>query len=93
MAFVEQSRFNDKEVSLIYIAASTAEAEKVELVLTEKGIDYTLMEIPFDSFFGLSERPGLGFYVISGQADFCRNALSANSIESGIWTEDIDTQA
>jgi hypothetical protein len=92
MAFVEQSRFDDKEISLIHIAASAPEAEKVELVLTENGIDYSLMEIPFSSFLSLSERPGIGFYVISGQADYCRNILIANNINAGIWPENIDTR-
>jgi hypothetical protein len=78
---------------LIFVAASTLEAEKVELVLTENEIDYTLMEIPFSSLLSLSERPGIGFYVISGQADYCRNILSANNIKTGVWPEDIDTGA
>lgn len=90
MAFVDQARFDDKEISLIYIAAAPSEAAKVEVVLTENGVDYTLIEIPFDSFFGLSQRPGIGFYVISGQAEYCRNILDENNIKDGLWLEDTE---
>ena len=48
------------------------------------------MEIPFDSFFGLSQRPGIGFYVISGQAEYCRNILDENNIKDGLWLEDTE---
>ena len=92
MAFVEQSSFDEKQISLIYVVASTSQAKKVEAVLTERGIDYTLMQIPFSSLLSFSERPGIGFYVITGQTDYCRDVLTTNNIETGIWSADADAR-
>ena len=87
MAFQDQSEFHDKDVALVYIASNTGDSAKAEAILTNDQIDYTLMEPPFSTALGLTERPGIGFYVISGQAQYCRNLLLSNKL-SGIWHDD-----
>jgi hypothetical protein len=89
MAFKEQHLFDKKEVSLIFIANSAFDAKKVEVVLTNNDIDYTLMKVPFSTALGITERIGIGFYVISSQADFCRQLLLSKKLTNGLWLEDI----
>ena len=78
MAKVEPSDFMDRDTSLVFLARNTAEAERVEELLTEQGIDFTVALERYVSglmpFFS-SERSGIGFYVLCGQAGFCRNLL------------------
>ena len=88
MARIALEAFADKEVMRIYIAAELGEAKRVEKTLTEVGIDYAVEIEPYVTFsFMSSEHAGAAFYVISGQAEFCRRALREAGLKAGIVEE------
>ena len=91
MVRVEFEFFNGKEVSRIYIAGSLGEARRVEEVLTERNIDYSVEVEPFERYIlGLfpSRHAGATFYVPAGQADHCRQMLFETGLRVGIIDED-----
>ena len=69
--------FDDREVSLIHIAGTLRGALKLERLLTEQGIDYAVETDKYVSgFLFATEKTGAFFYVLSGQADYCRALLA-----------------
>ena len=88
MSYTEPDEFEDKEVSLVYIAGEVGEVGGVEKLLTEKEINYTVSNVPFLRemlFEGAVELPGVGFYVLSGQAEYCRKKyLLSEGFKTGI---------
>ena len=92
MALVDAETFDDKEVAMVYVAARLSEGKRVEQVLTDNAIDYAVDIEPFQSrVLGLLpvEYEGVGFYVLSGQADFCRRILREAGLVQGL-VEDVD---
>lgn len=77
--------FVDKELERIYLAAELAEAKRVEEVLSANGIDYAVEVERYTrlSLFS-SEYAGAAFYVISGQANFCKRVLVEAGLKTGI---------
>jgi hypothetical protein len=74
----------------IYIAARLSEAKRVEEVLTRIGIDYAVEIAPYATrLLGLfsTQYRGAMFYVLPGQARYCRQALQAAGMKKGL-TED-----
>jgi len=79
--------FSGKEVDCVYIAARRSEAKQVEDALSDNGIDYMVDIERFEStFLGVfrTERDGVGFYVVAGQAEFCREVLRAAGLVQGL---------
>ncbi|HKF43237.1 MAG TPA: hypothetical protein VFF12_01960 [Myxococcaceae bacterium] len=94
MARLEAADFAERDTSLVYLAQDISEAEQVESLLTEQGIDFAVsleryVSGPISLF--LSERTGVGFTVLAGQAEFCR-ALLRPSFRRGV-VEDPDSGA
>ena len=93
MALVDAETFDDKEVAMVYVAARLSEGKRVEQVLTDNAIDYAVDIEPFQSrVLGLLpvEYEGVGFYVLSGQADFCRRILREAGLVQGLVEADVD---
>jgi hypothetical protein len=91
MALVEPETFDNKEVAIVYIAGRLAEGKRVEQVLSANAIDYAVDSEPFQSrVLGILpvEYEGVGFYVLSGQADFCRRVLREAGLVQGLVVED-----
>jgi hypothetical protein len=87
MARVDFETWEGKEVTRVYIAGRLAEALHVEKTLTQHGIDYAVDFEPFRLLvLGIfpSEHIGVGFYVLSGQADFSKRALLDAGLTTGI---------
>lgn len=87
MSYTDPEHFEDKEVSLVYIAGEVGEAGGVEVLLTNEGISYTVSNAQYlrmTLFEGMVELPGVGFYVLSGQAEYCRNLLLSAGFKVGI---------
>lgn len=88
MARIALEDFGEKEVVRIYIAGALGEAKRVEAILTENGIHYAVeVELYLtSSIFSIfsSGQKGASFYVISGQADFCRRVLRDAGLKVGI---------
>ncbi len=88
MARIALEDFADKEVARIYLAAWLAEAKQVEEILTGHGIEYAVeVERYVTLSLFSSERAGAAFYVLSGQADFCKRALKEAGLKAGIQDE------
>jgi hypothetical protein len=91
MARLDSEEFLDKEVSRVYLAAKVGEAERVEKALTDEGFDFMVeIERFTKAVLGIftSEYSGAGFYVLSGQADSARKALSAAGLTVGLQLDD-----
>jgi hypothetical protein len=82
--------FGEKEVSRIYLAGRLAEAKRVEKILSGHGINYAVEVEPYVTAFAIfssGEYGGAAFYVLSGQAEFCRRVLSEAGLTTGILNE------
>lgn len=93
MALVDPITFDDKKVAMVYIAGRLKEGKRVEAVLSANAIDYAVDIEPFESrVLGILpvEYEGVGFYVLSEQADFCRSVLRAAGLLQGLVEEDQD---
>jgi hypothetical protein len=93
MALVDPATFDDKEVAIVYIAGRLSESKQVEQVLSENGIDYAVDVEPFEGrVLGIVrvEYEGVGFYVSSGQADFCRRVLREAGLVQGLVEDDLN---
>jgi hypothetical protein len=89
MARIDAEEFEDRQSELIFIARTVREAGRVEALLTETGIDYAIAFEPFlhGGIFGVMTLTGLGFYVLSGQAFYCRELLRQHRLAVGVVEE------
>ena len=93
MALVDPETFDDKEVAMVYVAGRLNDGKRVEQVLSDNAIDYAVDVEPFQSrVLGALpvEYEGVGFYVLSSQADFCRRVLREAGLVQGLVEEDLD---
>ncbi len=88
MARVTLDDFAEKKVARIYLAGELSEAKRVEEILSANDIDYAVEIEPYVrlSFFS-SEYAGAAFYVLSGQAEFCKRALFEAGLKVGMEDE------
>lgn len=84
MARLALEDFSNKEIARIYIAQNIKEATQVEQILSENGIDYAIeLETYWQVTLFSSEHVGAAFYVLSGQANLCRESLKSAGLSSG----------
>ena len=91
MALVDPDTFDDEQITIIYIAGRLSESKRVEQVLSDHAIDYSVDGEPFESrILGIIpvQYEGIGFYVLTEQADFCRRALRDAGLIEGLVAED-----
>jgi len=70
--------YEGQELELVYIAARLEEAQKVEAILDEQGLDYTIQVEHYRSgVIFTSLRAGAFFYAAPDEAANCRRALAA----------------
>ena len=92
MALVDPETFDDQEITMVYVAGRLAEGKDVEQVLSANSIDYAVDFELFESrALGILpvEHEGVGFYVLSGQADFCRRVLREAGLVQGLVEDDL----
>ena len=93
MALVDPTTFDDKDVAMVYIAGRLSEGKRVEQVFSENAIDYAVDFEPFESrVLGILpvRYEGVGFYVLSARADFCRRILREAGLLQGLVEHDLD---
>ena len=93
MALVHADAFDDKDVAMVYIAGRLNEGKRVEEVLSENAIDYAVDIEPFEKrVLGILpiKYEGVGFYVLSHQADVSRRVLREAGLLQGLVEEDLD---
>ena len=88
MGRLEIEYFSDKDISRIFIAGSIKETESAEDILTRNGIDYAISLEPYTRLFFGTEREGIAFYVLSGQASYCRKLLASKGLSQGLVVEE-----
>ncbi len=91
MALVDPIAFDGKDVAMIYIAGRLSEGKRVEQILCEHAIDYAVDAEPFEtSVLGILpvQYEGVGFYVVSEQAEFCRGILRGAGLLQGLIESD-----
>jgi hypothetical protein len=87
MPIVHAETFDGKDIAVVYIAARSAEAKEVERVLSDSGVDFAVDVEPYNvRLLGLFPRQyeGVGFYVLAGQAEFCRTVLREAGLVQGL---------
>jgi hypothetical protein len=86
MARIDAEELNERQGELIFIARTVREARRVEGLLTEAGIDYAIAFEPFlhGGILGVITLTGLGFYVLPGQAFYCRELLAQRGLAVGV---------
>lgn len=90
MARVSFDELLEKETTRIYLAGELAEAKRVEEILNANGINYAVEVEPYVRFsIFSSEYAGAAFYVLSGQAEFCRRALFEAGLKIGILDDQL----
>ena len=92
MALVDPATFDGKEVVMVYVAGRLSEGKRVEQVLAEHAVDYAVDVEPFENrVLGILrvEYEGVGFYVVSDQADLCRHILRDAGLVQGLVEDDL----
>ena len=86
LARLDPDALADRELHLVFIARNTSEARRAEELLTEVGVDYTLDFEPFfhAGIFGVGTLTGVGFFVLSSQAAYCRELLRDRGLAIGV---------
>lgn len=89
MARIDAAEWEDRQSELIFIARRVREAKRVEVLLTKEGVDYAIAFEPFlhGGIFGVVTLTGVGFYVLSGQAAYCRELLGQHGLAVGVVEE------
>ena len=89
MVRVEAEALEHHETERIFVAARLGEAQQVEDVLTQAGVDYHVEVEPFVAgiFSTFRPRNGAVFYVIVSQADYCRSKLIDAGLARGVIDE------
>lgn len=91
MALIDPAGFDGKAITLIYVAGRIGEAQKVEAVLTEHGVDYAVDAEPFErhvlGLFPVQDE-GVGFYVVTPDAESSRQALRQARLLQGLVEEE-----
>ncbi len=74
----DPQEFEDRELELVYIAAALEEAKRIEAILDELEIDYTVQVEQYRAgIIFASVRAGAFFYVLPEMAGRSREALTA----------------
>jgi len=91
MALVDPETFDGKEVAMVYVAGRLSESKRVEQVFAANAIDYAVDIEPFENrVLGILrvEYEGVGFYVVSDQAELCRRLLRDAGLLQGLVEEE-----
>lgn len=92
MALVESETLANRDLVAVFIGETLAEAQRVEELLTQRGVDYAVqVELYGYTLLG-SARYGAMFYVTVSQAEYCRTALVAAGLELGVIEEEVGQQ-
>jgi hypothetical protein len=78
----------DRDLVAVFIGETLAEAQRVEALLTQRGVDYAVEVELFGYTLLGSARHGAMFYVTASQATYCRSALVSAGLELGVIDEE-----
>ena len=75
---------DERPLARIYLAATVSEARRVEAVLDQVDVDYSVRVEPCGRTLFGSTRQGAAFLVDAAQADACDEALERAGLGAGI---------
>ena len=75
---------DDRPLARIYLAATVSEARRVEAVLDQIDVEYSVRVEPCGRTLFGSTRQGAAFFVDAAQADACDEALERAGLGAGI---------
>jgi len=92
MARRTAEEFSETPLGLVYIAGNTVDAEQVERILTEHGVDYALSLEPFMKSSALGTvfggiYAGVFIFVSATQHECCRDLLRSKGFADAIGPE------
>lgn len=68
----------------LFIAANVAEAEFIERLLEEEGIEYEVRPEAFVNSLSGTCMQGLMFEVLAGQREYCRKLIEERGLKRGL---------
>lgn len=92
MAKLTLDSFENKEVRRVYIASNLREAQRTEELLTSEGVDHAVEPEHFSKVrAGIwpSQAVGAVFYVLGGQAAYCRKLLEQSGLGTGVVPDEL----
>jgi hypothetical protein len=92
VALVESKTLANRDPVAVFIGQTLAEARRVEDLLTQRGVDYSVQVELFGYTLLGSARYGAMFYVAVGQAQYCRSALVAAGLELGVIEKELERE-
>ena len=75
---------DDRPLARIYLAPTVSEARRVEAVLDQLDVEYSVRVEPCGRTLFGSTRQGAAFFVDAAQADSCDEALERAGLGAGI---------
>jgi hypothetical protein len=94
MARLNPDQLDENEIELVYVAGTLAEAQRVEKALSDAGVDFTIGPEEFRqglfSHVTDSVHTGAGFFVIKGQAQYCRELVRRAGLRAGVVEADAE---
>jgi hypothetical protein len=80
----EENAIDERPLARIYLAATVSEARRVEAVLDQLDVDYSVRVEPCGRTLFGSTRQGAAFLVDAAKADACDEALERAGLGAGI---------
>ena len=80
----EENAIDERPLARIYMAATVSESRRVEAVLDQLDVDYSVRVEPCGRTLFGSTRQGAAFLVDAAQADACDEALERAGLGAGI---------
>jgi len=80
----EENAIDERPLARIYLAATVSEARRVEAVLDQLDVEYSVRVEPCGRTLFGSTRQGAAFLVDAAQADACDEALERAGLGAGI---------
>ena len=81
---VDRAAFDGKAIELIFLGTSLKDCSWAEAVLEAAEVEYTVEIEPLETGPFLSDKNGAVFYVLAGQARYCRRRLHDAGLSPGL---------
>lgn len=81
---LDRSAFDGKDIEPIFVGLTMKDCTAAERVLDATAIEYAVEVESIDAGPFRSRRSGAVFYVVAGQAEFCRQQLHSAGLSLGV---------
>ena len=91
MTLKDENATGERPLARIYLAATVSEARRVEAVLDQLDVEYSVRVEPCGRTLFGSTRQGAAFFVDAAQADLCDAALVQAGLGAGIVRDRVNS--